>query len=478
MLSLSVPHESITIVAAICVSLATTSVLLRLWVRSRFLTGGLQADDWTILIAAIGYIGFCINAFILANEEAANPIFSAETGETVILVLLCGEVEFQATCLVFKLSLTIFFRKFLIIEWQRWLVLACGFFYCSTCVVGIFLALFQCGLPTHLVHKHLTHQCIKVEAFTALLYVHGILSAVTDWVFALLPILTLYRSNLSRGAKISSSFLMLLACGGSVAAIVRTVTTGTYIIRNRYFDPNLRPNYYAISAPMINLTVIEVGLGITAVSLACLRPLMRRAKVVGQHFTSRLMGSDMSKTEITDEEATVNLVVVDTKQMNGPVPTGSCWNRTPALGAATNAPPDLEASWNKTPALGGTANPLEASWNRTPALTDTTNTPPLGASWSKTPPLGSITSPPSTLDASWSKTPPIGTILPPLGSSFNKTPAVGVVEPPPSFVTVHHHRAKCKTYSSRDSHVVTHRSTNLPFNCLCMAERTGCPVFS
>ncbi|KAH0344474.1 hypothetical protein KCU83_g8357, partial [Aureobasidium melanogenum] len=37
---------------------------------------------------------------------------------------------------------------------------------------------------------------------------------------------------------------------------------------------------------------------------------------------------------------------------------------------------------------------------------------------------------------------------------------------------------RCKTYSSRDSHVVTHRSTNLPFNCLCMAERTGCPVFS
>ncbi|KAH0251113.1 hypothetical protein KCU91_g19340, partial [Aureobasidium melanogenum] len=37
---------------------------------------------------------------------------------------------------------------------------------------------------------------------------------------------------------------------------------------------------------------------------------------------------------------------------------------------------------------------------------------------------------------------------------------------------------ECKTYSSRDSHVVTHRSTNLPFNCLCMAERTGCPVFS
>ncbi|KAG9944401.1 hypothetical protein KCU85_g8009, partial [Aureobasidium melanogenum] len=39
-------------------------------------------------------------------------------------------------------------------------------------------------------------------------------------------------------------------------------------------------------------------------------------------------------------------------------------------------------------------------------------------------------------------------------------------------------KSRYKTYSSRDSHVVTHRSTNLPFNCLCMAERTGCPVFS
>ncbi|KAG9688160.1 alpha-1,2-mannosidase, partial [Aureobasidium melanogenum] len=38
-------------------------------------------------------------------------------------------------------------------------------------------------------------------------------------------------------------------------------------------------------------------------------------------------------------------------------------------------------------------------------------------------------------------------------------------------------KQECKTYSSRDSHVVDPRSTKLPFNCLCMAERTGCPVF-
>nr|POE77924.1 hypothetical protein CFP56_09566 [Quercus suber] len=35
-----------------------------------------------------------------------------------------------------------------------------------------------------------------------------------------------------------------------------------------------------------------------------------------------------------------------------------------------------------------------------------------------------------------------------------------------------------KTYNSEDSHVVTHRTTNSPVDCLCMAERTGCPVLS
>jgi hypothetical protein len=35
-----------------------------------------------------------------------------------------------------------------------------------------------------------------------------------------------------------------------------------------------------------------------------------------------------------------------------------------------------------------------------------------------------------------------------------------------------------KNYSTRDSHVVTHHSTNLAIHCLTRAERTGSRVFS
>jgi hypothetical protein len=37
---------------------------------------------------------------------------------------------------------------------------------------------------------------------------------------------------------------------------------------------------------------------------------------------------------------------------------------------------------------------------------------------------------------------------------------------------------KEKTYNRRDSQMVTHSSTSRPVQCLCMAERTGCPVFT
>ncbi|KAG9955291.1 hypothetical protein KCU78_g24836, partial [Aureobasidium melanogenum] len=65
------------------------------------------------------------------------------------------------------------------------------------------------------------------------------------------------------------------------------------------------------------------------------------------------------------------------------------------------------------------------------------------------------------------------------GVKLSGFPQPGRQENVPTFLwKMRNDEQKSKTYSSRDSHVVTHRSTNLPFNCLCMAERTGCPVFS
>ena len=39
-------------------------------------------------------------------------------------------------------------------------------------------------------------------------------------------------------------------------------------------------------------------------------------------------------------------------------------------------------------------------------------------------------------------------------------------------------KRNAKTYNRRDSQMVTHSSTSRPVQCLCMAERTGCPVLT
>jgi hypothetical protein len=44
--------------------------------------------------------------------------------------------------------------------------------------------------------------------------------------------------------------------------------------------------------------------------------------------------------------------------------------------------------------------------------------------------------------------------------------------------TIAHKASKRKNYSTRDSHVVTHHSTNIAIHCLTRAERTGSRAFS
>ena len=50
-----------------------------------------------------------------------------------------------------------------------------------------------------------------------------------------------------------------------------------------------------------------------------------------------------------------------------------------------------------------------------------------------------------------------------------------------NLISVMHHVSlleEAKTYNRQDSQMVTHSSTSRPVQCLCMAERTGCPVFT
>ena len=74
------------------------------------------------------------------------------------------------------------------------------------------------------------------------------------------------------------------------------------------------------------------------------------------------------------------------------------------------------------------------------------------------------------------------------GIACSQPPDTSLSECAPSLVILFHiqarwcevwrSRQKDKTYNRRDSQMVTHSSTSRPVQCLCMAERTGCPVLT
>lgn len=182
--------------------------------------------------------------------------------------------------ITFKFSLTLFFLPLLVDRMQRRFIIGVTCFYSAVSFCAIFLCLLPCGAPVNMATKRIEGHCIPPHWWGGLLYTHGALSALSDWIYALLPIYTLWKSKLPRSTKMSASVLLLLAVCGSLCAVLRAIYTHTLEFRAEYYDPNHRPTYYGSTALVVNCAILELGLGITAASLACLRPLLQRLHVL------------------------------------------------------------------------------------------------------------------------------------------------------------------------------------------------------
>lgn len=196
---------------------------------------------------------------------------------------------FMLTSIALKFSLMIFFRQFIFERTQRNVMTFVTAFYCIISAASFFLALFPCGAPIHLARKRVNNQCVPTAIWNGLLYTHGTTSALSDWIFALLPILVLWKSSMPARTKLGVTLLMVLAVCGSLCAVLRTIYTGSLDFNERYYDADNESSYYHATALVFNVAVLEMGIGITAASVACLMPLFRRCSGWGQrHLTQRL----------------------------------------------------------------------------------------------------------------------------------------------------------------------------------------------
>jgi hypothetical protein len=185
-----------------------------------------------------------------------------------------------------KVSLGIFFLKIMTRQWQRYVIYAAML---SSTVVGIafsFFSTFVCGVPRPLdvIEKEILGKCRKPIEILVISYFHGILTSSTDFIFASLSVSMLGKSKLGRREKATVTFILLLAaayvqCQFAPKPVLTDLSGSIASIARFRYIPQLAQDYRHFYRNVLSITLaslIEVGSGIIAGSLATLRPLFRR----------------------------------------------------------------------------------------------------------------------------------------------------------------------------------------------------------
>src|ERR1700761_6211132 len=119
--------------------------------------------------------------------------------------MLIAEHFYTLTIITLKLSLGIFFLRIMAFTWQRWVI------YCVMAVsttigtIYFFIGVFQCGYFSNIwvfLERRTTLQgCIPVPAALGVAYTQASLSALTDWICAILPLFMLRNTHIRRREK-------------------------------------------------------------------------------------------------------------------------------------------------------------------------------------------------------------------------------------------------------------------------------------
>jgi len=110
-------------------------------------------------------------------------------------------------------------------------------------------------------------KCSTLEAVIALSYVVSGVNIVTDWTCAVMPAFILWDVQMRKKLKISVCIILGMGAVASTATLIRLKTIPAYRNANDYL--------YGIAEIAI-WSVVEIGLGIIAGSVATLKPLFNK----------------------------------------------------------------------------------------------------------------------------------------------------------------------------------------------------------
>ncbi|KAF2158237.1 hypothetical protein K461DRAFT_265009 [Myriangium duriaei CBS 260.36] len=261
---------------AVCIFVSAVCISLRLYVRY-FLVRKVGLDDW-LLLAGVSLISwlqlfFVVSCFLdaadwftLEKQGVPNGLsqFYKIGGIDIFPYLMC-EVLTRFAYAVFYLRVI---PPELDLRWQRYLIITMVWIYGLWQTANAFLNLFQCGSPANLGNQDAI--CLSHVVLGALFDTSYYLDAILDWMMALIPVVIVWKSTMTRRAKISVALILLLGCCASVISIAVVIMSK----HNATIAPDPTDQRYAIKIDM--LATSESLVVIICLSLAALKPLFRK----------------------------------------------------------------------------------------------------------------------------------------------------------------------------------------------------------
>ncbi|KAJ5908120.1 hypothetical protein N7495_000802 [Penicillium taxi] len=262
---------AVQIVAAVLMPIAVISVLLRCYVRL-VIVKAFGWDDGTMVLAMLCYVMFCACEIGGTRYGTGYKFENIEPADGVVAMKywwLC-EIAYCFASVFCKISVCVFLMRITIKRIHIWILYLAMVFTCIAGLIFMFLMLLQCHPISYFWNRvfqdpTIPGYCISIDVIITMTYVYSAFSAMCDFTVGILPIFLVKSLHMKKQAKLAIIGILSMACIASCAVIIRIPFVKTFRSSNFLFST------YQIAI----WSNAEAALGITAGSLATLRPLLR-----------------------------------------------------------------------------------------------------------------------------------------------------------------------------------------------------------
>ncbi|KJZ80539.1 hypothetical protein HIM_00389 [Hirsutella minnesotensis 3608] len=275
---------ALIITCAVLLPLTWLAVGLRIYVRA-YMTKSFKIDDWFMVVAQLTFTVVC--AIVLEGVRTGLGKHNAAlTTNNLVLTLKWQALSIAVYILnmmFVKLSIGVFLLRLAVWTAYKWILWTCLFVFTLWSLGIFFWNMFQCIPVEKQWDFRIQHgYCSSADAIISSAIALSVLTVLSDWVYALLPIPMMWNVKMTKQAKITVVVILGLGIFASIATLVRL----------RYLDGLQQMDdlsYSAIDAMV--WTLVEPGVAIFASSLATIRPLLRRFRIKGFKSSDRTASS-------------------------------------------------------------------------------------------------------------------------------------------------------------------------------------------